>query len=119
MTYNRVFRNDEPPPYEDGPKELPVQYRHRHGPMLNPYHETIVTENEIVLASIGGQTKLEAAAVDVLVALIGRANPETVNKLVKDPRLQVGLGKAAATIASSVLTTAEGIETREPGDQGR
>ena len=114
---NRCF-DDEPPPYNDGPKQLPLLNRQMVGPLMAPHHETVVTEDAILLVSIGGQTKLEAAAVDLAVALI---HTEALNltDLFKDPGLQLGLGQAAVKIASAVLASAENTQTRPAGDQGR
>lgn len=116
MTFNRIWPR-EPPPYDDDSKSMPVSYAHTPGPLMEPYQQAIITQDGIQLTSIGGQTKLEAAAVDVAVALI-HAEAVTLGDLLKDPALQVGLGKAAVKIASSVLETTAAIQTRA-GDQGK
>ena len=120
---NRIWppeSDDEPPAFDDGygSKERPVNYRHFPGPMLVPYHETIVGVDQILQISIGGETKLERAAVDVALALI-QTEAVVLTDLLKDARLQVALGKAAVGIASSVLRTDAHVETRKPGDPGR
>jgi hypothetical protein len=117
MMVNRIFPDDERPPYDDGPdKPISVVYKHADGPMTTPYHETIVLGDHVIMASVGGHTKLEAAAVEITIALI-HAEAVPLADLLKDPGLQIGLGQAATKIALSVFDTTDMVQTRKPGGQ--
>lgn len=127
MTINRIWPppgddppHDDPLLYNDGydPHPRAVNYCHRDGPMLTPYHETIITTEAFLLTSIGGETKLERAAVDIALALI-QTEAMVLSELLANPEVQIELGKAAAKIASTVLATAGNIQRPVPGDQGK